>query len=277
MDEFNNEEKNTNEFAGLSPAEQIAQLEKEIKGETVEAPAIEENEIKEEENTTVESCSTEKCKCKCGSCISICALILSLAAIVLLILMLTGVLGGKKTEPAQPEEVTIFDKPAGEEPSDIAYIDLDTLLLTYNYAIKLQEDLAMEQKKAEGTIQSRMKKFESMYNAYMEKARTGMFLSAASQQAQQSELEKEQAAIENLQATLSNQLLEKQSAMNQEIYDTVINFVNQYAEGRFKIVLGNMGGVTVVYSQQGMNITTDVVAKLNQRYGGILENDTKAE
>ena len=95
MDEFNNEEKNTNEFAGLSPAEQIAQLEKEIKGETVEAPAIEENEIKEEENTTVESCSTEKCKCKCGSCISICALILSLAAIVLLILMLTGVLGGK--------------------------------------------------------------------------------------------------------------------------------------------------------------------------------------
>ncbi|MBO4615323.1 MAG: OmpH family outer membrane protein [Bacteroidales bacterium] len=277
MDEFSNEEKNTNEFAGLSPAEQIAQLEKEIKGETVETPAIEENEIKEEENTTVESCSTEKCKCKCGSCISICALILSLAAIVLLILMLTGVLGGKKAEPAQPEEVTIFDKPAGEEPSDIAYIDLDTLLLTYNYAIKLQEDLAMEQKKAEGTIQSRMKKFESMYNAYMEKARTGMFLSAASQQAQQSELEKEQAAIENLQATLSNQLLEKQSAMNQEIYDTVINFVNQYAEGRFKIVLGNMGGVTVVYSQQGMNITNDVVAKLNQRYGGILENDTKAE
>ena len=135
----------------------------------------------------------------------------------------------------------------------------------------------MEQKKAEGTIQSRMKKFESMYNAYMEKARTGMFLSAASQQAQQSELEKEQAAIESLQATLSNQLLEKQSAMNQEIYDTVINFVNQYADGRFKIVLGNMGGVTVVYSQQGMNITNDVVAKLNQRYGGILENDTKAE
>ena len=158
----------------------------------------------------------------------------------------------------------------------MAYIDLDTLLLTYNYAIKLQEDLAMEQKKAEGTIQSRMKKFESMYNAYMEKARTGMFLSAASQQAQQSELEKEQAAIESLQTTLSNQLLEKQSAMNQEIYDSVINFVNIYAEGRYKIILGNMGGVTVVYSQPGMNITADVVAKLNQRYGGILASDVES-
>ena len=275
MEDFNNEEKTMAEEKNLpSVEEQIAQIEREMHGDKTESV---ENNIVEEEQNTAESCSTEKCKCKCGSCISICALILSLVAVVLLILMLTGVLGGKKAEPAQQEEPTIFDKPVGEEPSDIAYIDLDTLLLTYNYAIKLQEDLAMEQKKAEGTIQSRMKKFESMYNAYMEKARTGMFLSAASQQAQQSELEKEQTAIENLQATLSNQLLEKQSAMNQEIYDSVINFVNIYAEGRYKIILGNMGGVTVVYSQPGMNITADVVAKLNQRYGGILENDTKEE
>lgn len=269
MEDFNNEEKNL-----PSVEEQIAQIEREMHGEKTE---VEPQQPVAESEPTNESCEAEPKKCKCGNCISICALILSLAAIVLLVLMLTGVLGGKKAEPEQQPEQTIFDKTAGEEPSDIAYIDLDTLLLTYNYAIKLQEDLAMEQKKAEGTIQSRMKKFESMYNAYMEKARTGMFLSAASQQAQQSELEKEQAAIESLQATLSNQLLEKQSAMNQEIYDTVINFVNQYADGRFKIVLGNMGGVTVVYSQQGMNITNDVVAKLNQRYGGILENDTKAE
>ena len=275
MEDFNNEEKTMAEEKKLpSVEEQIAQIEREMHGEKTE---VVENNIVEEEQNTEESCSTEKCKCKCGSCISICALILSLAAIVLLILMLTGVLGGKKAEPAQPVETTVFDQPVGEEPSDVAYVDLDTLLLTYNYAIKLQEDLAMEQKKAEGTIQSRMKKFESMYNAYMEKARTGMFLSAASQQAQQSELEKEQAAIENLQTTLTNQLLEKQSAMNQEIYDSVINFVNLYAEGRYKIILGNMGGVTVIYSQPGMNITNDVVAKLNQRYGGILENETKEE
>lgn len=274
MDELNNEGTNmTNETKGLTPEEQIAQLEREIHGTETE---VTEPKVVNEEKTVAESCEVEKGKCKCGNCISICALIISIAAIVLMILMLTGVMGAKEAEE-EVVEPTVFDKPADAEPSDVAYIDLDTLLLTYNYAIKLQEDLAMEQKKAEGTVQSRMRKFEDMYNAYMEKARTGMFLSAASQQAQQSELEKEQAAIENLQATLSNQLLEKQSAMNQEIYDSVINFVNIYAEGRYKIILGNMGGVTVVYSQEGMNITADVVAKLNQRYGGILENETKQE
>ncbi len=274
MEDFNNEEKNL-----PSVEEQIAQIEREIHGEKAEPKLSQEPEKPVEQESAYESCEAKHKKCNCGMCVGLCGIILGLAAIILFVLMFTGVISPKasSTEDVKVEE-TVFDKPVGDaEAQDIAYIDLDTLLLTYNYAIKLQEDLAMEQKKAEGTIQSRMKKFESMYNAYMEKARTGMFLSAASQQAQQSELEKEQAAIESLQATLSNQLLEKQSAMNQEIYDTVINFVNQYADGRFKIVLGNMGGVTVVYSQQGMNITNDVVAKLNQRYGGILENDTKAE
>ena len=279
MEDFNNEEKHL-----PSVEEQIAQIEREIHGEKAEPEQPQEpeqhvDEQQVEQEPTYESCEAKPKKCNCGMCVGLCGMILGLAAIILFVLMFTGVISPKNASTEEPiVEETVFDKPVGDaEASDIAYIDLDTLLLTYNYAIKLQEDLAMEQKKAEGTIQSRMKKFESMYNAYMEKARTGMFLSAASQQAQQSELEKEQAAIENLQATLSSQLLEKQSAMNQEIYDSVINFVNIYAEGRYKVILGNMGGVTVVYSQPGMNITADVVAKLNQRYGGILENDTKTE
>ncbi|MBO7571266.1 MAG: OmpH family outer membrane protein [Bacteroidales bacterium] len=273
MEDFNNEEKHL-----PSVEEQIAQIEREMHAEN-SVPEPELPQQPAEQEPTYESCEAKPKKCNCGMCAGLCGIILGLAAIILFVLMFTGVISPKNASNEEPKvEETIFDKPVGDaEAEDIAYIDLDTLLLTYNYAIKLQEDLAMEQKKAEGTIQSRMKKFESMYNAYMEKARTGMFLSAASQQAQQSELEKEQAAIENLQATLSAQLLEKQSAMNQEIYDSVINFVNIYADGRFKIVLGNMGGVTVVYSQQGMNITADVVAKLNQRYGGILENETKTE
>ena len=278
MDEFNNEEMNrTTVNQGPSVEEQIAQIEREINGVNNDSDAALEDKHIEEKTVAEESCKAGNCKCDCKMCIGISALVLSLAAIVLLVLMLTGVIGGNKVEQTQQPEPTVFDKPVGSEPSDVAYIDLDTLLLTYNYAIKLQEDLAMEQKKAEGTIQSRMKKLESMYNAYMEKARTGMFLSAASQQSQQAEIEKEQQAIENLQATLSSQLLERQDQMNHEIYDSVINFVNQYADGRYKIILGNMGGVTVVYSQPGMNITADVVAKLNQRYGGILENDTKED
>ena len=276
MDEYNNEEKNMAAGNAVpSVEEQIAQIEREINGDRTEVEQPKPTMMPEPERT-YESCEAEPKKCNCGMLAGLGGIILGLAAIVLFILMFTGVIKPKEDKEEVETVETVFDKPVTQEnANDVAYIDLDTLLLTYNYAIKLQEDLAMEQKKAEGSVQARMRKFEDMYNAYVEKARTGMFLSAASQQAQQNELEKEQQAIENLQATLTNQLLEKQNNMNQEIYDTVINFVNQYAEGRYKIILGNMGGVTVVYSQPGMNITADVVAKLNQRYGGILEANVK--
>ncbi len=266
MDEFNNEELNK-----TSVEEQISNLEREINGaEEMQTPEIEEPAVPETTNV----CEPKKCKCNCGLIVGICGLILGIAAVVLFILMYMGIMTPKCAE--EENENTVFDKPVVEsEAQDVAYVDLDTLLLTYNYAIKLQEDLAMEQKKAESTIQNRMKKFEEMYNAYAEKARTGMFLSAASQQAQQNELEKEQQSIENLQTSLSNQLLEKQSSMNQEIYDTVVSFVGQYCKGRYKVVLGNMGGVNIVYAQEGMNITNDVVTKLNQRYGGFGSADEK--
>jgi len=278
MEDFNSEEKTmTENNNGLSVEEQIAQIEKEIHGQETEKYPNQDTQI---DNYSCET-KPKKCKCNCGMIIGVCGLVLGLTAIILFILMFTGAISIKNSDGekdqdsnngnnAQAEYTTnVVSLPASDSTAkSIAYIDLDTLLLTYNYAVKLQEDLAIEKNKAEGTIQSRMKKFEDMYNAYAEKVRTGMFLSQASQQAQQNELEKEQQAIENLQASLTNKLLDLQDKMNHEIYDTVVNFVNQYASDKYYIVLGNMGGTSVVYAQQGMNITPNVVAILNQRYGG---------
>ena len=278
MEDFNSEEKNmTENNNGLTVEEQIAQIEKEIRGKETETyPNLEQ----ENDNNSCEA-KPKKCKCNCGMIIGVCGLVLGLTAIILFLLMFTGAISiknsnGEKDQDsdngnnAQVSTTNVVSLPASDSTAkSIAYIDLDTLLLTYNYAVKLQEDLAIEKNKAEITIQSRMKKFEDMYNAYAEKVRTGMFLSQSSQQAQQNELEKEQQAIETLQASLTNKLLDLQDKMNHEKYDTVLNIVNKYASDKYYIVLGNMGGTSVVYAQQGMNITPDVVAILNQRYGGI--------
>ncbi|MCF0206718.1 MAG: OmpH family outer membrane protein [Bacteroidales bacterium] len=232
-----------------------------------------ENNSNNEQEPQADSCNGKK-PCNCGLVMGAAGLVFGIAALVLALLLCFGKIGNKP----QTDPVTIFDnKEASEAPLEIAYINLDTLLLTYNYAIKLQEDLTLEQSKAEQTIQRRAKKFEEMYMTFQEKASKGLFMSEASQRAQMSELEKEQQAIENLQASLGNQLLEKQAQMNKEIYDSVLNFVSTYSAGRYKVVLGNMGGLNVVYAQNGMDITNDVVVKLNQRYGGILESSIKQD
>lgn len=267
MDEIENKIENEN----LDLETKIENVEVTEQLEPEEQPMIEEPAC---ECVPVEENPEPKKKKCCCNCWGITAFAISIVALVLAVLLVVKPDIFKCGKEPLPEE-TIFDEPITDQDSalDIAYIDLDTLLLTYNYAVKLQEDLLMEQKKAESSIDAKMKALEEKYNAFMEKERAGLFLSAASRESQQNAIVQEQQNIEALQTTLTNKLLEKQAAMNAEIYDSVVNFVNQYCKGRYSLILGNTSGSIVVYSRPGMNITNDVVVKLNQRYGGSPSNE----
>ncbi|HOZ30791.1 MAG TPA: OmpH family outer membrane protein [Bacteroidales bacterium] len=151
--------------------------------------------------------------------------------------------------------------------ANIAYINLDTLLLEYKYSIKLNEDFLTEQAKAKGNLESRMKAFEKKYNDFSEKMRLGSFISQASMETQQNELMQEQTNIQKLEEDLTNQLLEKQSAMNAELYDTVMNFVKEFnKDGRYMLILGNAAGSSILYAEPGMDITREILDQLNDRY-----------
>jgi outer membrane protein len=148
----------------------------------------------------------------------------------------------------------------------IAYVNLDTLLLEYKYSIKLNEDLLTEQAKAKANLESRIRAFEKKYNDFMEKMRLGSFISQASMESQQNELMQEQANLEQLDAQLTEELMIKQSEMNEELYDTVMNFIKEQYADQYTLILGNAAGSNILYAASGMNITRDVIDKLNERY-----------
>ncbi len=184
-------------------------------------------------------------------------------SIVVLVISLTGNKGGSDSKNSNPG--TITKDSAGF--ANIAYVNLDTLLLEYKYSIKLNEDFLTEQAKAQGNLEARMKAFETKYNAFQEKARLGSFISQASMESQQNELVQEQTNIQKLQEDLSQKLMEQQTALNAELYDTVMSFVNEYnSDGRYMLILGNAAGSSILYAEPGMDITRDVLEQLNARY-----------
>ena len=184
-------------------------------------------------------------------------------SIVVLVISFTGNKAG--TDNATKKSGTISVDSTGI--ANIAYINLDTLLLEYKYSIKLNEDFLTDQAKAKGTLESRMKSFEKKYNEFSEKVRLGSFISQASMETQQNELMQEQTNIQKLEEDLTNQLLEQQSAMNAELYDTVMNFVKEFnKEGRYMLILGNASGSSILYAEPNMDITREVLDQLNKRY-----------
>jgi len=146
----------------------------------------------------------------------------------------------------------------------IAYINTDSLFLNYKYSIKLNEDLLTEKAKMQKNMEAKYRALQIKYDAFMEKARLGTFVSQSSMDSQQQEIIEEQQRLQKMEEDLNQKLLEKQVKLNVELLDTVVNFLKEYnSNGKYSMILNN---AVILYGHQGMDITKDVTDILNQRY-----------
>ncbi|MDD3687288.1 MAG: OmpH family outer membrane protein [Bacteroidales bacterium] len=150
--------------------------------------------------------------------------------------------------------------------ANIAYVNLDTILAEYDFSIKLQEDLLTQQKKAEANFNAKMAALEKKYKDFQEKARLGSFLSQSSMESQQQELMQEEANLQRYQQEATNELLMLQDSLNNVIFDSVVNFINEEYKDKYMLILGNIAGANIIYAADGLDITRDVVDQLNERY-----------
>ena len=150
---------------------------------------------------------------------------------------------------------------------NIAYINIDSLLLNYKLAQKLNADFANQQTQSQRELERKMKKFQENYQAFQEKVQTGGFLTQASAEAQQQELLAEQQQLESLNQKLTSELVAKEQQLNKELYDTISFFVNRYnRSGEYDLILSNTMIGTVMYGKARLNITGDVLRELNLQY-----------
>ncbi len=192
--------------------------------------------------------------------ISSVALLISIAA-----LLLTVFSKNKTVAPQAVNNAVSFSNDSAIS-GNVAYVNLDTLLLQYKYSIKLNEDLLTEQAKAKANLESRMRAFEKKYNDFAEKMRVGSFLSQQSMESQQNELLQEQANIQQLEQDLTEKLMMKQADLNAELLDSVSNFIKEFNNGRYVLILGSVTGGGILYAEPDMDITNEVVTQLNERY-----------
>lgn len=201
------------------------------------------------------------------------ALIISIIAVIISIVTIVSTFStsSEKVEETKQRDETKTTMRTGEIPElmedlGIAYIDIDTLLLEYKLSIKLNEELLTQQARSRANLENQIKQFERDYNSFMEKVQLGSFLSQASMESQQQELIQQQQRLEMLDRELTEGLMIKQQEMNEQLYDTIMNFMKEFENGSYNLVLGNAAGSAVLYAKPGMNITREVIDALNERY-----------
>ncbi len=163
----------------------------------------------------------------------------------------------------------VEDKSSNEELKDhgIVYINIDSLIINYEYARKLSEDLLRKEESSRADFNERARVFQQDMMEFQRKLQNNGFLSLERAQNEENRLREKEMELQELNNRLSNELMQQQERMNQELRDTITLFLDSYCrEKSHRLVLSNTLGDNILYAEPMFDITTDVVRLLNIRY-----------
>lgn len=149
----------------------------------------------------------------------------------------------------------------------IAYVNIDSLLLNYTFAKNANEALTRKQEDSRVTINSRQRELQGEMMEFQKKLETGAFLSRERAEQEQIRLQKKQQDLQMTADRLTQQIMEQQQKMSEQLRDTINAFMKDYnKDGKYQLILSNTAHDNVLYAGKQYDITADVIKKLNERY-----------
>lgn len=187
--------------------------------------------------------------------------ILSIAIIALFVLIFTG----KPEAGVSTESAATFPKEDLTIP--VAYLNLDSVLLNYQFAIEANEKLMTKQEDARLKLNSKASSFQRDAADFQKKLENGAFMSRERAEQKQQELLKKQQELQDLEAKLTNDIMLENQQLNLQLADTLNSFLAEFnKDGRYQLIFANTGKDNILQSAEGYDITTEVVDALNARY-----------
>ncbi len=185
-----------------------------------------------------------------------------------------------------PQQAAVL---AGNSGCNVAFVNVDSLMRNYKLAIKLSDQMMDKRESAEASFRQKINELQTAFNAkaqafqanaedFQRKVQYNSFTSLERAQEAQAKLQKEQQKLQEkeqeyqkemqvLDAKLSQELAELEASLSKQLNDTLSNFLKEYANGRYSLIIANsVMNNNVLYSAPGVDITEDVINILNKRY-----------
>jgi outer membrane protein len=189
-------------------------------------------------------------------------IVLAIGLIVLYVLHFTGTGNVKSTNKTCNSDSTSF---SGQLP--IAYINIDSLLLNYNYSKDMNEVLIRKRENAQATLTEKARKLEGEMQEFQRKRDNNAFLSEQSFKSQQQSLLKKQQDLQNLEEKLTQELGKEQQKMNEQLRNRIYKFLQEYnKDNKYQMILSNTMNDNIMVAEPAYNITNEVVELLNSSY-----------
>ena len=156
----------------------------------------------------------------------------------------------------------------------IVYIQLDSLINSYDMFHDLKAELEVKAAAAEDDLSKKGKAFERKYIDFQEKVQKGLITRSQTEQLQ-AQLQQEELELRQYAEKLQQDMAEEEAVAMRRVYDAVMTYLAAYnVEHDHSLILSTSGNTnTVMQGAQNLNITKVVLDGLNAGY--ISEKKTK--
>lgn len=172
------------------------------------------------------------------------------------------------------EESSTGASPAFQDVA-IAYINSDSLLANYDLMDEIESKLTEKQQKFEKEYQNRAQGLQQEINDFQ---RTAGNLTITQAKALEENLVKKQQNLQQYQQSLSQQLMQEEARLNNDLYDRVSEYLKEYGKkNNLQLVLTYSKGSGVLFANDSLDISKDVIKGLNEAYsnGAVEVEETK--
>jgi outer membrane protein len=167
-----------------------------------------------------------------------------------------------------------FKSPIGQSASDstgaaigeisMAYINSDSVLKHYDFLKDNKVVIEEKSKKMDTDFRSRAQSLQNEITAYQ---RNVSNLTIGQAKALEEDLTKKQQNLQMYQQSLSQELMNDESKLNQELYTRITDFLKTYSEQNgIQVVFKFDPSSDVLFGNKALDITDAVVKGLNEVY-----------
>lgn len=148
----------------------------------------------------------------------------------------------------------------------IAYVDIDTLLTSYNLWIELNEQMIRKEEDVRATLNEKAKSLQADYEDFERKLNNNAFVSRERAEAEQNRILKKREELEALSERLSSELAIENEKNSVLFRDSINAYIRDYNKIHgYNIILSRIGD-NILHIDYAMNITQEIIDGLNERH-----------
>lgn len=187
--------------------------------------------------------------------------VLAVAIIVLFVLFFTS-----KNSSQQGQAVT-FTNSDSTSFLPVAYVNVDSVLLNYNFAKDANERLMKKLSSTENSLAEKKRKLDIEQQEFSRKLQQNIFISEDRAQQEYNRINKLAADFETMAQRLQNEIATEQMQMTNQISDSIRSCIERYNKDvNYDIIFLNNGHDNIIIAKDKYDITNIILAKLNERY-----------